>query len=42
MTDIQKRWWQRIQWIKVVSVVIGVVFLLFLTMELSIRHYGPE
>jgi hypothetical protein len=32
----------RIQWIDVVFVVIGVIVLLMLTMELWMRHFGPE
>ena len=43
MTVEPKRcWWQRIQWIDVVIVVIAVIVLLFLTAELWLPHFGPE
>jgi hypothetical protein len=35
-------WWRRIQWIDVVLVILGVAFLLYLTMEVWLPHYGPE
>jgi hypothetical protein len=42
MVEPIRRWWQRIQWIDVVLVVIGVIVLLMLTMELWMPHFGPE
>ena len=42
MTDAPTRWWRRIQWIDVALVVLGVVILLFLTMELWLPHFGRE
>ena len=41
MTDAPTPWWKRVQWIDVVLVVLGVVILLFLTMEFWLPHYGP-
>ena len=42
MIDAAKRWCKRIQWIDVVLVLLGVVILLYLTMELWLPHYGPD
>ena len=42
MIDAAKSWWKRIQWIDVVLVLLGVVILLYLTMELWLPHFGPE
>ena len=42
MAEPERRWWQRIQWIDVVLVVIAVVVLLFLTAELWMPHFIPE
>lgn len=42
MIEAPRRWWRRIQWIDIVMVVLGVVFLLFITMELWLPHFWPE
>ena len=42
MVAPKPRWWQRIQWIDVVLLVIAVVVLLFLTAELWMPHLGPK
>ncbi len=42
MNTETRRWWQRIQWIDVVLVVIGVLLLLMMTMELWLPHFGVE
>lgn len=35
-------WWQRIQWIDVLLVVIGVLLLVMMTMEWWLPHFGVE
>lgn len=42
MVEPKRHWWQRIQWTDVVLVVLGVVFLLFITMELWLPHFAPD
>jgi len=42
MSDAESSWWRRIQWIDVVMVVLALIFLLVLTMELWLPHYGPD
>ena len=42
MIDPPKAWWRHIQWIDVALVVLGVVILLYLTMEFWLPHYRPE
>jgi hypothetical protein len=42
MNTETRRWWQRIQWIDVVLVVIGVFLLIVITMEWWLPHFGPE
>lgn len=37
-----EHWWQRIQWIDVVLVIIAVVILLLVTAQIWLPHYGPE
>lgn len=41
-SEPKRRWWQRIQWIDLVLVVIAVIVLLFITAELWLPHFGPE
>ena len=42
MSDAPNSWWRRIQWSDVVFVVLGIVFLLALTMEIWLPHYGSH
>jgi hypothetical protein len=42
MTASQSRWWQRIQWIDIVLIIIGVMVLLAVTAEWWLPHYGPQ
>jgi hypothetical protein len=42
MVESTQRRWKRIHWIDIVLVVIGVMVLLMLTMELSMRISAPS
>ena len=42
MKDVPERWWNRIQWIDVVLLVVVVVLVLYFTMEMWLPHSGPE
>jgi hypothetical protein len=42
MVEPTRRWWQRIQWVDVVLVVMAVIILLSITAELWLPHFGPD